>query len=44
MGSCFVLFQFKNGELGLVKEAELIGVRVARAWDRSLGTAVTYQL
>ncbi len=44
MGEMFVLFQFKNGKLEIVAARELIGVRLGRAWDRSLGTMVTYQL
>jgi len=44
MGECFVLFQFKNGKLALVPLRELEGMRTARAWDRSLGTQVTYTL
>lgn len=44
MGEMFVLFQFKNGKLEIVAARELIGLRIARAWDRSLCTQVTYQL
>lgn len=44
MGEQFVLFQFKNGRISLAPVRELEGLRVARAWDRSLGTMVTYQL
>lgn len=39
-----VRFQFKSGTLAWVKPSELLGVRIARAWDRALGAEVCYQL
>lgn len=38
-----VRFQFKSGSLAWVKPSELVGVCIARAWDRSLGVEVFYQ-
>lgn len=44
MGEMFALFQFKNGSYDIVAMRELAGLRLGRAWDRSLGAMVTYQL
>jgi hypothetical protein len=44
VGNLFILYQFKNGKLEIVDAQELVGIRTTRAWDRSLGTMVTYQL